>query len=106
MTEIGRRTADGGFDVVEFADATQRFLGNRRRPGDGQFEELAPGMGPTGRLDDGALVARCMPAIQVLEAGVAVGMKDTAERLQVRLWMHAPAVAAVQVADGRRRSAR
>jgi hypothetical protein len=74
---VGGRAFDRLLDAVELADAVERLLGDRRGCGGMYIEELAPDMRPAGGLDD--LSAR----EQLVEAGIAIGVDDAAELLQV-----------------------
>ena len=40
---MGKRASDGGFEIVEFANAAKRFLGDRRQAAAGKIEIFAPG---------------------------------------------------------------
>jgi hypothetical protein len=59
-------------------------------------------MGHAGRFLDRRGLAQRLGLIKLLEAGIAIGMKDAAEGLEVRAWMIAFAVRAVEVAHRRR----
>jgi hypothetical protein len=99
---LGRRSADALLDIVQLADPSQRLFGN----GAGlvcQVKELAPDMGHAGCLLDGRCLARFPGLVEFLEAGIAIGMKDAAEGLEVRTRMLALAVGTVEVADRWRR---
>ena len=75
---VRRPAANLGFDAVQCADAVERLLGDRRCRGLMHVEELAPDVRPAGDLDHVAVE-------QGIEAGIAVGMQEALEGLQVRL---------------------
>lgn len=64
--------------------------------------DLAPHMRPACHLVHGrdAVVSRL---VQLVEAGIAVGVQEAAKALQLGLWMNALAVGRVAVQHGRRR---
>lgn len=74
---IRRLAADRAFDGVELCDAVERALGDRRAIGLMDVVELAPRMCPAGGLADVAA------AIEVVEAGISVGLQRALESLQV-----------------------
>ena len=71
--ELGRAAAQPVLDLVECRDAPQRDGGERRAGGDVEVEELAPDMRPARHLDH-----RVLP-IELVEAGIAVGLEDAVE---------------------------
>ena len=92
---VGRRAGDGFLDPVELADAVEGLLGDRRAGRGMDVEELAPDMGPTGGFGDP------VAGEQLVEPGIAVGMDDAGELLQVSSRMLAFAV--LRVTEQRRR---
>ena len=95
---VGRQAGDRLFDPVEIADPVEGLLGDRRAVGGMDIEEFAADMSPAGGLGDP--IAREQP----LEPGIGVGVDDTAEGLQMRLWVFALAVGRVE--EQRRRRSR
>jgi hypothetical protein len=85
----GRPLSNRLFDPVELADAVEGLLGNYRAVGGVDVEEFAADIGPTGGLADP------VAGEQPVEPGIAVGMDDTPEVLQMRLWVLALAVGRV-----------
>ena len=97
---VGRLAGDPLLDRIEFADASQRLLGERRLFGIGvDVVELPTHMGPTGCFGDHPL------AVEPVEPGVAIGLKHTAEPCQMRARMLAAAIGAVAVEHCRGRGA-
>ena len=74
---LGRQAADRLLDPVELADVIERLLGDRRSRGGVDIEEFAPHMRPTGGFGDP------VAGEQFVEPGIAVGMDDAGELLQV-----------------------
>ena len=55
----------------------ERFAGNRRRPGDGEFVEVTPYMRPAERKPDVTAVG------QLAVAGIAIDLQNSLEALEV-----------------------
>ena len=91
-SSLGRRAADHCFDVIEFANAPQRLLGDRRRAGGGKIEELAPDMGETCGLDNRRGVALHFRLVEIAEPGIAVGVKNATKAFEMSLRMFALAI--------------
>jgi hypothetical protein len=83
---------------MEIANAVEGLLGDRRAIGGMDVEEFAADMGPAGGLGDPVAV------VQPIEPGIAVGVDDPLEALQMRLWVLALAVG--RIAEQGRRWAR
>ena len=94
---LGRPAADRLLDLVELADSRQRLGRHRRAVRLVDLVELAPHVRPAGRLPDPFVLVLVEP----IEPGVAVGLQDAGERLQVGFGVLAPAVG--RVAEQHRR---
>src|SRR5208282_6940149 len=95
---LGGRAADVVLDGIEFGDASQRFVRQRRLCRDMDVVELAPRMCPAvGELRDIVRLA----SKQAAEPGIAIDLQQAAEAAQMRLRMLALAVLAVDVGRGR-----
>ena len=76
-----------GLDGVEFGDAPQGFLGQRRLCGDMDVVELAAHMRPAEGEPRG--IVR-LSGNQAAEPGIAIDLKQAAEPAQMRLGVLAP----------------
>ena len=95
---LGRLATQRCLDRVQRGDPLQRFVCHWRLRGSMHIEELAPGVRPARRLGDAALIKSGEP-------GIAIGLKDAAERRQVPARMLALAVGTVAIQHrGRRRT--
>lgn len=92
----GRLAAHARFNKIEFADPTQRFRRHGRAGSFGDFVELAPRMGPTGREHDVPIGG------QSLKACIAVDVQHALEALQMRGRTFAPAIRREQINRRRR----
>lgn len=97
--DIGRPAAYLFLDMVKPGDALQQILGQRRRAGLVVLEYLAPEMCPTGDFPDPAC------GIELVEAGVAIGLEQTGKMPELGLWMDAAAIGREPVSDQRRTGA-
>ena len=79
-----------------------RLAGDRRLVNPGQIEELAPGMGPTGGLDDRPALA--VGLVEAVEAGIGVRLHQPGIACQMLLGMLAATVARIE--EHRRRRPR
>jgi hypothetical protein len=106
-SSIGRRAADGAFDVIEFANAPELLLSYRRQAGSCEIEELAPDMGEAGGFNNRRELARLFRLVEIAEPGIAVSVKNAAKAFEMSLRMFAFAirdrVPNRGVADGGRR---
>jgi hypothetical protein len=57
-TLVGTVATDVFVDGIERGDMFERFAGNRRRPGDGEFVEVTPYMRPAERKPDVAALGK------------------------------------------------
>src|SRR5262249_14438382 len=87
---IGQEAVDTLLDGVELADVVERLLGDRRAVRGVHLEELAPGVCPTGGLED------AVAGEQLVETCVTIGMDNAAELFQVMLRMLAFAIRRVE----------
>ena len=76
-TFVGPAATDVLLDGVESGDVFERFAGNRRRSGGGEFVEVTPDMRPAERKSDVAAVG------EFAVTGIAVDLQDTLEAPQV-----------------------
>jgi hypothetical protein len=76
----GVAAADLGFNGIEITDESHAFLGNGRRAGAGDLDQLAPRMGPAiSQLDTGA---GTVGNDQSVVSCMAIDLQDTAKALQ------------------------
>jgi hypothetical protein len=87
---------DLGFDGIQRGDSLDRLGGGGRGMRDVDRVELAPGVGPTGDFEDRSRL------VEMLEAGVGVGLERTLVELQVLARVLSLAVGRVGEPDGRR----
>ena len=100
---MGRAPTDVGLDCKEVADQTECFFCRRRLRGDVYVVELAPGMGPTGDLDQWRGPAgRSVRLIEATEARVAVGMEMALASREQRMGVNSAAIGRVEI-EGRGR---
>ncbi len=108
----GGKAIDGALDVEQRVDAFYRLTrerGDGRRlfaapgvSGDiGQFEELAPGVRPTQRRNDGAFLEPRI--VKPVIAAIGVGLQDAGKVFQMALGMLLPPVPRGVIKGGRRR---
>ena len=83
VADLARLAVDGGLDVVERADPLQRIPRDgavRRLP---DVMEVSPQVGPARRLADPRHTVGA-GLVELLEAGIGVGLEDAVEVGQVR----------------------
>src|SRR5215475_13405753 len=93
---VGREAFDRFFDPIELTNAIERLFGDRRAGSGMDIKKLAPDMRPTAGLDD------AVAGKQLVEPGIAVGMDDAGERVEVGTRMFTFAVGRVAEQRGRR----
>ena len=87
---LGWQSVDDLLDRIELANAIERLFGDRRAGGGVDVKELAPHMCPAASLDNPTA------GEQFIEPGIAIGVNDAAELLQMRLRVLAFAVGRVE----------
>ena len=87
---LGWQSVDDFLDRIKLSNAIERFFGDRRTGGGVNIKEFAPHMRPATGLDNPAA------GEQFIEPGIAIGVNDAAEVLQMRLRMLAFAVGRVE----------
>jgi hypothetical protein len=87
---LGRLAVDLALDIEDCVDALHRFQRQRRDNGKfaarlggdvGEHEELAPGMRPAGRLDEGRRSTASF--VEPVEPGIRIGLENTCIPLQM-----------------------
>ena len=86
LADFRRAASDLGFDGIECGDALDGLGCRRQRMGNMDLVELAPRVRPASRFDDGSIF------VEMLEAGVGVGLERPLVELQMPLRMFALAV--------------
>ena len=76
-TLVGTASTDVFVDGIERGDMFERFAGNRRRSGDGEFLEVTPYMRPAERQPGVAALG------QLAVAGIAVDLQDALEAIEM-----------------------
>ena len=87
-------------DGEELVDAPHRLDRDRRLARLGEVEEFAPPVRPAGRFDDRRRLARRL--VELVEAGIGVGLHDAGLAGEMLLRMFAGAIARI-IEEGRRR---
>src|ERR1019366_5996841 len=95
-SQLGRFAADLFLDCVKRADPCERLGGDGRCVHCMDVVELASGVGPAGNFIDGAV------AVEMMKAGIRIGLQSALEVLQVLPRMLALAIFRVCEPDGRR----
>ena len=81
-------------DGKQRIDARNRLAGDRRLVEPSQIEELAPGMGPTGGLDDWSWLAGGF--VEAVEPGIGIRLHQPGEACQMLLGMFAATVVRIE----------
>ena len=102
--EVGRLAANGVLDGIEGGDAVEGLAGDRAFEALDEVEEFAPDMGPAGDFDDAGRVGGVGRLVELGEAGIGVGLKESGEGCEMPGGMLALAVGAVAVERIRRRA--
>lgn len=89
----GRLPTYLGFAGVELCDPLEQVGGERRRAGGVVLEDLAPKMRPAGDFADPAAV------IELVLSGIAIGLQQAGEGLELGLRMDATAIGREPVPD-------
>src|ERR1700729_1475421 len=90
-------SADGGLDVVEETDVLECLARQLGPFVDVLIVELTPHMGPASDLGDGV-------PVEPIVAGIAIGLQEALERLEMPAWPFALAVGRVAEHPHRRRA--
>src|SRR6476469_2690220 len=97
---LGRLAVDLALDREQLVDPPYRLGRDRRLAERGQLEQLSPGMGPAGCLEDRTWLASWL--VEPVEPGIGVRLQDALKAGQVPLGMLAAAVGRVEARHRRR----
>src|SRR5437660_3830670 len=100
MPLLGGGAVDLALDGEDLVDAANRLDRQWRLPQIGQHKELAPAMRPARRFDDPA--GSSLGVVEVIEAGIGVGLQDSGPAREMPARMLAAAVARIEKHGGRR----
>src|SRR5258708_3824722 len=100
MPLLGGGAVDLALDGEDLVDAANRLDRQWRLPQIGQHKELAPAVGPARRFGDPA--GSALGVVEIIEAGIGVGLQDTDPAREMPARMLATPVTRVEEHGGRR----